>query len=335
MNSIAGRTPEILDCTLRDGSHAVGHTFTVEDTRQIVQGLITGGIRVIEIGKSSGLGSRKGNVSDEEYLDAVKSFHKDAEIGMFCRPEFCTESLLDMAAEKGIGFLRVGTDAGKALESEKVISLIRKRGIKVRFSLMKAHSVSPETLAAEARHVESYGAQVITMMDSTGTFVPVQVREYVSTVVKAVSVPVGFHGHNNLGLAVGNAITALESGASSLDGSLRGLARSAGNAPTELLCAVLGKLQIPVEADLSSLLHFIDSTLPTIVPGLKGIAPLDLIFGLAGFHSRYLPEVTQVSEETGVDLYDLILAVTKLDSSKVDLELARKAAENIRRKKQL
>lgn len=326
-------TPEILDCTLRDGSHAVGHTFTADDTRQIVEGLLRGGISVIEIGKSSGLGSEKGMVSDEEYLEAVAPFLNNAEIGMFCRPEFSTEEKLDMAAEKGIGFLRVGTDAGKAEHAGNVISLIRQRDIKVRFSLMKAHSVPPEALAEDARKVESYGAQVITIMDSTGTFLPHQVKRYVSAVVNAVDVPVGFHGHNNLGLAVGNALAALEEGATSLDGSLRGLARSAGNAPTEVLCAVLDRLDIPVQADLPELLHFIDSRLPAIVPELKGIPPIDLVFGIAGFHSRYAPIVKKVSEETGVDLYELILAVAKLNTSVIDEKLARMAVEILRKKK--
>ena len=57
--------------------------------------------------------------------------------------------------------------------------------------------------------------------------------------VQAVEVPVGFHGHNNLGLSVANALAAVEAGAASLDGAIGGLARSAGNAPTEMLCAVL------------------------------------------------------------------------------------------------
>lgn len=335
MKEMMKNTPEILDCTLRDGSHAVGHTFTAEDTREIVIGLINGGISVIEIGKSSGLGSHKGNVPDEDYLEAVRPLHDKAEIGMFCRPEFVTETNLDMAAERGIGFLRVGTDAGKVESARTVIRSILSRSIKVRFSLMKAHSVPPEILAEEARKAESYGALVITMMDSTGTLLPQQVKLYVSALVKAVTVPVGFHGHNNLGLAVGNALSALEAGATSLDGSLTGLARSAGNAPTEVICALLERLELTGNTNLSALLRFIDTKLPAIVPNLKGIAPLDLIFGFAGFHSSYFNEVKQVSEETGVDLYDLILEVTKLDKSRTDAKLAKMAAEIIQQQKKI
>jgi 4-hydroxy-2-oxovalerate aldolase len=332
MDNSTRRAPEILDCTLRDGSHAVGHTFTANDTRLIVAGLVKAGIDVIEIGKSSGLGSDKGIVPDEEYLDAAAPFMHEAEIGMFCRPEFFKAEKLDMAAEKGIGFLRVGTDAGKTSNSSSVIPALRQRGIKVRFSLMKAHTLTPEVLAEEARKAESYGAQVVTIMDSTGTFLPEQVKFYVSALVGAVDIPVGFHGHNNLGLAVGNALAALEVGASSLDGSLTGLARSAGNAPTEMLCAVLGRLGIPVKADLSELLRFIDTGFSGIVPETKGVPPLDLVFGIAGFHSRDLTTVKKVSDETGVDLYELILAVAKPGNGEIDEKLTREAAASIGRR---
>lgn len=329
MHNSAGSAPEILDCTLRDGSHAVGHSFTARDTRLIVAGLVKAGIQVIEIGKSSGLGSNKGNVPDEDFLDAVTPFMGKAEIGMFYRPEFYEAEKLDMAAEKGIGFLRVGTDAGKASSSESVIPKIRQRGIKVRFSLMKAHALTPEALAEEARKAESYGAQVVTIMDSTGTFLPEQVKFYVSALVDAVDIPVGFHGHNNLGLAIANALAALDVGASSLDGSLTGLARSAGNAPTEMLCAVLGRLGIPIKADLSELLRFIDTGFSGIVPETKGVPPLDLVFGIAGFHSRDITTVRKVSEETGADLYELILAVARLGNGEIDEKLTREAAASI------
>ena len=42
---------EILDCTLRDGGHALSTSFSTEDTSTIIQALLTSGIKVIEFGK--------------------------------------------------------------------------------------------------------------------------------------------------------------------------------------------------------------------------------------------------------------------------------------------
>ena len=87
------------------------------------------------------------------------------------------------------------------------------------------------------RLVESFGLDEITIMDSAGTMMPHQVSEYVKAMVAAVDIPVAFHGHNNLGLSVANAIAAAEAGGTVFDCGLLGMARSAGNCATELLVA--------------------------------------------------------------------------------------------------
>ena len=56
------------------------------------------------------------------------------------------------------------------------------------------------------------------------------------------------------GLAIGNTITALEAGADQIDGTLRGLGAGAGNAPTEVLVAVLNKMGIDTGINLSILM---------------------------------------------------------------------------------
>jgi len=61
---------------------------------------------------------------------------------------------------------------------------------------------------------------------------------------------VGFHAHNNLGLAIGNTLTAIEAGVDVVDGSLRAMGAGGGNAPTETLIAVLDRLGIDSGVDL-------------------------------------------------------------------------------------
>lgn len=302
---------EILDCTLRDGSHAVTGGFSAEAAAIIVDGLLHAGVKVVEFGKASGIGSPKGNVTDAAYLEAVASLIPKGEIGMFCRPEYFGVDQLELAKQHGIGFLRVGTDADSVDPSASTLDRIRSAGIKARYSLIQSDKLTPKELAENAAKVASYGAQVVTIMDSTGTMLPSQVKEYVSALVDSVDVPVGFHGHNNLGLSIANAIAAMEAGASSLDGALMGLARSAGNAPTEMIAAVLNKLGRPTSIDLFKLLNFISETLPTIVKDAPGVQPLDLIFGYSSFHSKNLPVVKNVAVEEGVPLFKLIAEVSR------------------------
>jgi 4-hydroxy 2-oxovalerate aldolase len=322
---------EILDCTLRDGGHALKGSFTSDATVTIIEGLLQSGVKVIEFGRPSGIGSPKGTVSDEAYLEAVQPFIEKGELGMFCRPDFFGEDQFELACRYHLGFLRVGTNAANVEPSEKVIGKARGAGIKIRYSLVQAHSIPPAALAENARKVAGYGAQSITIMDSTGTLLPAQAGEYVDALVNAVDVPVGFHGHNNLGFSVANAMAAIDAGALSIDGALGGLARSAGNAPTEMLCAVLEKQGKSTGVDFYRLLKFIDEKMSVLVPDMKNIPPLDIIFGYAGFHSRNLDMAKTVALDKGVDLYRLIVEVMRYGQPNPDEALFKKAALELKK----
>ena len=98
---------EILDCTLRDGNHAVPGGFKPEAAATIIGGLLNSGVKVIEFGRASGIGSKAGNFADEDYLAAAAPHLDRGEIGMFCRPEFYGARQQALAAEYKLGFLRV------------------------------------------------------------------------------------------------------------------------------------------------------------------------------------------------------------------------------------
>ena len=87
--------------------------------------------------------------------------------------------------------------------------------------------------------MESYGAQAVYVTDSAGALLPDQVRERISALRESLDIEIGFHGHNNLSVAVANTLVAIEEGATRLDGSIRCLGAGAGNTQTEVLLAVL------------------------------------------------------------------------------------------------
>ncbi len=321
---------EILDCTLRDGGHAIKGSFSAEATVSIIEGLLNAGVKVIEFGRASGIGSPKGDVTDEEYFKATRHLFGKAELGMFCRPDFFGDEQFRQVSEYRPDFLRVGTNASKVEPSEKTISRIRETGAKVRYSLIQAHAVTPKVLADNAKKVEGYGAQTITIMDSTGNMMPSRVKEYVSALVDALSVPVGFHCHDNLGLSIANALAAVEAGATSLDGAICGLARSAGNAATEVLCAVLEKRGMETGVDFYKLLQYIDDKMFKLVPDLKCVPPVDIVFGYAGFHSRNLGMAKDFAASQGVDLYRLIVKVMEYGEANPDEVLFQKAADALK-----
>ncbi len=67
---------------------------------------------------------------------------------------------------------------------------------------------------------------------------------------ESLDVNIGFHGHNNLSLAMANTIAAIKAGATRIDGSVRCLGAGAGNTQTEVLIAVCERIGIKTGVDL-------------------------------------------------------------------------------------
>ena len=237
----------LMDCTLRDGANVVGKGFDEEITKIVLDILTESKVPIIEFGNAGGIGAYEvagftNALTDMEYLDLVQPYLDKAEIGMFLNAKRFREPNVELAASKGMKFLRCGADAGDARKiSEEPVKAIKKCGMKAFYSAMKAYLLTPEELAEEAKFLESIGLDEFTIMDSAGTMMPDDVKRATECCKNAVKIPVAFHCHNNLGLSAANAIAAYESGADILDCGLMGMARSAGNLPTEAAVAFMQK----------------------------------------------------------------------------------------------
>ena len=329
---------KLMDCTLRDGGNVVGRGFDAKLTTMMIEGLIASGITTIEMGNCTGIGSYDADHSiapctDLEYLELVQPYVDKAEIGMFLGYKNGSDENIALAAKYGLNFLRVGANAGDGALAADVVRRVKKHGLVCRYSLMKAYILSAEDLAEEAAMLEKCGLDEITIMDSAGTMMPDQVTEYVRAMVKKVSIPIAFHGHNNLGLSVANALAAQQAGAVVFVCGLLGMARSAGNCATELAAAAFQRKGMLTDVDLMKLLDFEDRLL---IPAMEkhgyhvAVTPFDLVLGLAGAHSSFTKMFREVAEEKGVPLYPLILAVSKVNQKNPTRELAESVADQLK-----
>jgi len=327
----------LMDCTLRDGANVVGRGFNAELTKMMIEGLIKSNIKIIEMGNCLGLGAYEADKSiapltDKEYLELIQPYLPQAEIGMFMGVKNANEKNIAFGASYGLKFLRIGANAGDGKNAIEGIKLVKKYGMKCRFSMMKGYILSAEDLADEAKMLQDAGLDEITIMDSAGTMTPDEVREYCKALTSKLSIPVAFHGHNNLGLSVANALAALDGGATVLDCGLMGMARSAGNCATEIITATLQKLGKLDYVDFYTLIHFIDDELePAMKPyGYRvPVEPIDLIYGMAGCHSSFAKRFADIAEAKKVDLFKLIVEVSKIDRKAPSVELIEKIADNL------
>jgi 4-hydroxy 2-oxovalerate aldolase len=155
--------------------------------------------------------------------------------------------------------------------------------------------------------MESYGADCVYIVDSAGAMLPADAAGRVKALKEALSVQVGFHAHNNLGVAIGNTLAALEAGADQIDGTLRGLGAGAGNAATELLAATLDKLGLNPGLNVFGLMDAAEFVVAPIMP-FQPIPDRDSIaLGYAGVYSTFLLHAKRLGEKYQVDPRDILV----------------------------
>ena len=208
----------ICDVSLRDGSHVVRHQFTVDQVVSIARALDSAGVAMVEVSHGDGLGGSSlqyglSRTSEFELIRAARSVLSRAKLTVLLLPGIGTRENLKAARDLGAEVVRVATHCTEADIAQQHIGLARELGMEVAGFLMMAHMIPPDQLAAQAQLMESYGAQAVYVTDSAGALTVDGARYRVRAIRDAVNCEVGFHGHNNLSLAVANSVAAIEEGA--------------------------------------------------------------------------------------------------------------------------
>ena len=311
---MTGRRLTLHDMTLRDGMHPRRHQITLEQMRHIATGLDEAGVPLIEVTHGDGLGGASVNYgfpahSDEEYLHAVVPLMKRAKVSALLLPGIGTVEHLRMARDHGVHTLRVATHCTEADVSEQHLGLARKLGMDTVGFLMMAHLASPETLVAQARLMESAGANCVYVTDSAGHLLPGDVTARIGAVRAALrpETEVGFHGHHNLGMAIANSLAAFEAGAVRIDAAAAGLGAGAGNTPMEVFVAVCALQGIETGVDL---FRIMDVAEDRVVPTMDHPIRIDrdsLTLGYAGVYSSFLLFAKRAEKKYGIPARDLLV----------------------------
>jgi len=337
MTVTSGDKVSILECTLRDGSYLIDYQFTAEDTYIICLGLERAGFKLIEIGHGTGLrsseaGRGKAAASDIEYLQAASTAlsGSDVQFGMFFIPGIGKMEDLELAAEYGMNFVRIGTNVTEVEQAKSFIEKAKKVGLMVSSNLMKSYAVPIDAFVKLAKKVDEYGADIITVVDSAGGMFPEDVREYILHLRDTTDKKIGFHGHNNLQLAIANTLEAIKAGVSVVDSSLQGMGRSAGNAQTEILVMVLEKMGYRTGIDPYRTFDLGERIIKPMMSGQQGVDDFSVIAGIAQFHSSFSDVIYEAANKYDIDPRKLIIEVSEIDRVFVSPELAEEMAKKIK-----
>jgi 4-hydroxy 2-oxovalerate aldolase len=302
----------LVDTTLRDGMSSVSHQFTPQDVASIARGLDKAGIPTIEVAHGIGIGASSiqygfAAATDPEYVRAAVEAVENAEIAVLYVPGIATLAGLQGAIDAGITTVRVAVHCTEADCGQQPIEWAKAKGLTVMTFLMMSHKLEPEQLAEQAVKLDSYGADVVYVVDSAGAMVPAHAAARVAAVREAIAADIGFHAHNNLGVGIANALAAAENGATFIDGSLRGLGASAGNAQTEVLAAAFERAGWDTGVELFPL---IDTAEHVVAPLMKEPQIVDetaLVLGYAGVYSTFFHPTKRAAKKFGVPTRDILL----------------------------
>ena len=280
---------KVVDCTIRDGGLMNRWQFDDEFVRALTAASRQAGSSYVEIGYKASTAffdpktHGKWRFCREEVLKEFWTEGNDSvltvmlDIGRFDPRDMVP------AADSVIGAVRVACYVPQMEEGLAAAQILDSLGYETFLNIMAVSEAQPSALDAALNRAGESPVRAVSVVDSYGNLVPGQVRALVEHYQEVTGKAVGFHGHNNLQLALAKSLAAVEAGATYVDASLAGMGRGAGNTPLELLLPQLG---VPL-GRMSALFSLLETHIPALQRELQwGYQVPYIVSGLANQHPR-------------------------------------------------
>lgn len=216
----------ILDCTIRDGGHLCEWNFSKAFVDEVYDVACKSGVDYFEIGyrmhsKSKGLYS----VCPDDILPVGKT----KIVVMVNVSDFDINDF----ADNGKYFVRVACHYDEVKDGIVACENLHNKGYGTFLHIMNIDKFEDYETIRYWKNKDII--ESLYFADSFGSLTPDKIEIYYNKLKDCGFEKLSFHGHNNIQLAYANSLKALELGAYSVDGTVYGMGRSAGNAPIELL----------------------------------------------------------------------------------------------------
>ncbi|WP_237387887.1 3-hydroxy-3-methylglutaryl-CoA lyase [Xenorhabdus sp. Sc-CR9] len=252
-----------IDVTLRDGGYLNNFNFTTEYAIRHVKALVKSRIEWIEIGYRNGSFKPIPNIglaglSPDSYIQNIHKAVPEARLVIIAHSHNINSDDILALKENGISLLRLCIKADDPQLCLKLCETARAIGMAVSINFTRVSQLSISKIIEVTKQCEQAGANIIYLADSNGSLFPEQVSKLVYKLKATTQLPVGFHPHDNLSLAMANSIEAIKAGAHFIDSSLLGIGKGAGNLNIESWLSFLNFSQNNKQYDLGQILTQLD-----------------------------------------------------------------------------
>ncbi|MCL6088720.1 MAG: 2-isopropylmalate synthase [Candidatus Marsarchaeota archaeon] len=223
----------VLDSTLREGAQATRVRFSPEQALKIANGLNTLGVDFIEY---SPIVSERSAQTAKDLLQAgfrssiiLHGRATQADIDLLLKFDPPMDCRLLSTSPVHLEH-KLHMDRQAALEqTRKMIEYAKSHGVKMRFTCEDASRTNMEELMQFAKVAAEAGADRISITDTVGIMTPSSMHALIRHVRSALpNIGLDLHCHNDLGLALANALAGIEAGADCIHASINGAGERAG-----------------------------------------------------------------------------------------------------------
>lgn len=301
---ISANALRVLDCTLRDGGYYNDWHFPRDLVKRLVSANLAAGVRDIELGfRFSSNKGYKGALAftTDDYLHGLELPQGPNYLVMINVAEYLGDGgRLDFAklsktfpiakSDSVVVGVRAAFRYSELFAALEIQQFIEDRGYDFYANLMQMTSVSEADVEGFGRSFYGSNAIALYLADSLGSAKKSEVASKFNALSNTWQGPVGIHAHDNLGAALSNSLAAVDSGATFVDGTVRGMGRGAGNLRLEEF--LLHTRELDKLGELELLLELATEDFSDLQAEYRwGYSPLFVLSGLLSVHPSYAQEI--------------------------------------------
>jgi 2-isopropylmalate synthase len=276
------RIVKFFETTLRDGEQTPGINYFAEEKLEIARALAEMGFDTLDCGFA---------ISGEPEFEAIRLIARNVHTAEICSIARCYPADIDRAWESVKDAeqssihpfistsplhreVKLGKTRAEVLEMARTgVARGRQYTPNVDFALEDTTRTEKDFIFEVVDAVMKEGVRFVALCDTVGFALPWEFGELVEEVRREFpGVRISAHCHDDLGLAVANALTALTKGAERVDTCFNGLGERAGNAATEDVVMAIRTRRSDLDLDVK-----VDTTkiIPTsrLIARLSGMEP--------------------------------------------------------------